>query len=149
MLHATPPGPRSNLNRAEAGQDVGASYKIKVSATREVCQVVLPGHLQPCTSTHYTERGNIIIDRICLAWYRLMLAIAGAASMLCGSPQKTGLLSGQRRRMLASHRTDLRLMGLDIATTRDFPARIESGRGVFCHVFIGIGTHRGVCEILR
>ena len=68
--------------------------------------------------------------------------------MRCGSPQKTGLLSGQRRRMLASHRTNLRLMGLEIATTRDFPARIESGRGVFPHVCIGVGAHRGVREPL-
>jgi hypothetical protein len=57
--------------------------------------------------------------------------MACSASMLCGSPRKTCLLPGQRRRMLASHSTDPRLMGLDIATTIYLPSRIESGRGVF------------------
>ena len=49
----------------------------------------------------------------------------------CRSPQKTCLLSGQRRRMLTSQSTDLRIMGFDITTTIYFPARIERVWGCF------------------
>jgi hypothetical protein len=59
-----------------AVRDGGVSYKSMVSAVHEVCQVVLRRHSQLCTNANYTESGNIIIDRICLAWYWLMLAIA-------------------------------------------------------------------------
>src|SRR5712691_5610998 len=47
-----------------------------LSATREVCQLVLPGHTRNCTNVHYTESGNIIIGRICLARYWLILSSA-------------------------------------------------------------------------
>jgi hypothetical protein len=64
------PGPSS------AVEDGGAPYKRMVNATREVCQEVFPRHSQPCTNANYTESGNIIIDRICLAWYWLILNIS-------------------------------------------------------------------------
>ena len=76
MLRLTPSGQRSNLNRAEAVQDGGAPYQRRVSATREVCPVVLPRHSQLCTHVNDTESAHITIDSIWLVWYWLMLAMA-------------------------------------------------------------------------
>ena len=45
--------------------------------------------------------------------------------------------------MLASPRTDLRLMGLDSKTVIDFPARMAWGLVVFPHVLMGDEDHRG------
>jgi hypothetical protein len=45
--------------------------------------------------------------------------------------------------MLASPRTALRLMGLDIKPVIDFPVRIAWGLGVFPHVLIGDEDQRG------
>ena len=39
------------------------SKDMGLSATREVCRLVLPGHTHNCTNVHYTESGNIIIGR--------------------------------------------------------------------------------------
>jgi hypothetical protein len=54
----------------------GVPYKIMVSATREVCEAVLPGHPQYWANMHYTEDDNILLDRICLIGYWLMLDIS-------------------------------------------------------------------------
>jgi hypothetical protein len=38
--------------------------------------LALPGHPRNCTNVHYTESGNVIIGRICLARYWLILPSA-------------------------------------------------------------------------
>jgi len=76
MLRSTLPGHLSNLNRAEAVEDGDAQYKRRVSAAREVCQQVLPGHPQFCIDMNYTESSHVTIDSICLVRYWLMLAMA-------------------------------------------------------------------------
>ena len=76
MLQAIPPGQRSNLNRAESVQDGGAPYQRRFSATREASRVVVPGHPQSGANAYDTESNTMTIDRMCLAWYWLMLAIA-------------------------------------------------------------------------
>jgi hypothetical protein len=40
------------LRGLETVRDGGAPYKIMVSATREVCQVGVPEHLQHCADVH-------------------------------------------------------------------------------------------------
>jgi hypothetical protein len=42
--------------------------------------MVGPGHPSYCANVHCIESANIILDRICLAWYRRMLAIACSAA---------------------------------------------------------------------
>src|SRR5262245_55444475 len=58
----------------EEGRDGGAPYKSMFSVTREVYQVVLPGHPQYYKKMCYIESGSIILGRICLVWYWLILA---------------------------------------------------------------------------
>ena len=68
--------------------------------------------------------------------------------MPCGSQHKTSLLSGQRRLMLLSPRTDLRIMGLDIKTMIYFPSRMQGVMEVFLHVLVGTRAPRGIREPL-
>jgi hypothetical protein len=66
----------------------------------------------------------------------------------CGSHHKTDLLSGYSRRMLASPRTALRLMGLDSKPVIDFPMRIAWGFVVFPDVLLGDEDQRGFRGLL-
>jgi haloalkane dehalogenase len=52
------------------------------SVTREVYQVVLPGHPQYYKKMYYTESDNIVVDRICLVWYWLILTISCSVTFL-------------------------------------------------------------------
>src|SRR5262249_12029785 len=60
--------------------------------------------------------------------------------MSCGSHLKRPLFSGQNRRMLASQRHDLSIMGLEITTVIHFPRPVGRGRVTFHGTLAGRET---------